>query len=75
MRITFFSQISDSYPANVIVDTNVLYIVKFWTNDGTVMISCSEPDGKKGCNVVCLQIKAIKMMNEKSIHKECGVAM
>lgn len=42
-----FSQISDSYPANVIVDTNVLYIVKFWTNDGTVMISCSEPDGKK----------------------------
>lgn len=42
-----FSQISDSYPANVIVDTNILYIVKFWTNDGTVMISCSEPDGKK----------------------------
>ena len=37
----------NSYPANVIVDTNVLYIVKFWTNDGTVMISCSEPDGKK----------------------------
>lgn len=44
---SIYSQVSDSYPAKVIVDTNVLYIVKFWTNDGTVMVSCSEPDGKK----------------------------
>lgn len=42
-----FSQVVGSYPAKKIVSTNELYIVKIWTNDGVIMVSCSEPDGKK----------------------------
>ncbi|HFF1824792.1 TPA: hypothetical protein ACGEZE_005555 [Raoultella ornithinolytica] len=44
---SIYSQISGSYPAKEIVNTNVLYVIKLWTNDGVVMVSCSEPDGKK----------------------------
>ncbi|MHB4675714.1 hypothetical protein ACYB5H_03340 [Klebsiella pneumoniae] len=44
---SIYSQISGSYPAKEIVNTGVLYVVKLWTNDGAIMVSCSEPDGKK----------------------------
>lgn len=44
---SIYSQVSGSYPAKEIVNTKVLYIVKLWTNDGAIMVSCSEPDGKK----------------------------
>ncbi len=42
-----YNQVQGSYPAKEIVDTNMLYIVKIWTNDGVVMVSCSQPDNKK----------------------------
>ncbi len=42
-----YSQVVGSYPAKEIVNTSVLYVVKIWTNDGVIMVSCSEPDGKK----------------------------
>lgn len=42
-----YSQVVGSYPAREIVNTNELYIVKVWTNDGVIMVSCSQPDGKK----------------------------
>ncbi|MCS4388865.1 hypothetical protein [Klebsiella quasipneumoniae] len=44
---SIYSQVSDSYPAKEIVNTSVLYVVKLWTNDGVIIVSCSEPDGKK----------------------------
>ncbi|MGO2251700.1 hypothetical protein EDC47_11954 [Raoultella planticola] len=44
---SIYSQILGNYPAKEIVNTNVLYVVKLWTNDGVIMVSCSEPDGKK----------------------------
>lgn len=42
-----YNQISGNYPAQEVVNSGVLYIVKLWTNDGAIMVSCSEPDGKK----------------------------
>lgn len=44
---SIYSQVYGSYPAKEIVNTNVLYVVKLWTNDGAIVVSCSEPDGKK----------------------------
>lgn len=44
---SIYSQVADSYPAKEIVNTDSLYVVKVWTNDGVIMVSCSEPDGKK----------------------------
>lgn len=44
---TMYSQIVGDYPAQVIIDTNILYMVKLWTNDGAITISCSEPDVKR----------------------------
>ncbi|CNK70210.1 Uncharacterised protein [Yersinia mollaretii] len=44
---SIYSQVSGSYPAKEIVNTNILYVVKVWTNDGVITVSCSEPDGKK----------------------------
>ncbi|WP_338515724.1 hypothetical protein VRB80_13235 [Erwinia aphidicola] len=44
---SIYSQVSGSYPAKEIVNSGVLYVVKLWTNDGAIMVSCSEPDGKK----------------------------
>ncbi|EPN8563104.1 hypothetical protein ACT35X_000863 [Enterobacter hormaechei] len=41
------NQIAGNYPAKEVVDTGVLYIVKIWTNDGVIMVSCSGPDNKK----------------------------
>lgn len=42
-----YSQVYGSYPAKEIVNTSALYVVKLWTNDGAIVVSCSEPDGKK----------------------------
>jgi len=42
-----YSQVSGNYPAKELVNSGILYVVKIWTNDGAIMISCSEPDGKK----------------------------
>ncbi|ENO7355537.1 hypothetical protein ACB404_003776 [Morganella morganii] len=41
-----FSAISDHYPVRTAVDSSLLYIGKAWTNDGVVMVTCSEPDKK-----------------------------
>ncbi|MDW7782326.1 hypothetical protein [Morganella morganii] len=41
-----FSAISDHYPVRTAVDSSSLYIGKAWTNDGVVMVTCSEPDKK-----------------------------
>lgn len=41
------NQIAGNYPTKEVVDTGVLYIVKIWTNDGVIMVSCSGPDNKK----------------------------
>lgn len=42
-----YSQLSGNYPAKEVVNTGVLYMVKLWTNDGAITVTCSEPDGKK----------------------------
>lgn len=42
-----YSQFSGNYPAKEVVNTGVLYMVKLWTNDGAITVTCSEPDGKK----------------------------
>ncbi|QGF21977.1 hypothetical protein PQB85_gp20 [Erwinia phage Midgardsormr38] len=44
---SIYNQVSGNYPAKEIVNTGILYVVKIWTNDGAIMVSCSEPDGKK----------------------------
>jgi hypothetical protein len=41
-----FSAISAHYPVRTAVDSSLLYIGKAWTNDGVVMVTCSEPDKK-----------------------------
>lgn len=35
-----------SYPVEIIVNTNQLYVVKAWTNNGVITVSCSAPDRK-----------------------------
>lgn len=42
-----YNQVVGNYPAKEVVDSGVLYVVKVWTNDGAILVSCSEPDGKK----------------------------
>lgn len=34
------------YPAETIVNTGIIRMVKMWTNDGVVTVSCSGPDRK-----------------------------
>ena len=38
------SQIRDLYPAETIVDTGLVYMVKAWTNDGAITATCSKSD-------------------------------
>jgi hypothetical protein len=40
-----FGQVGDYYPTEVIVQSSILRSEKIWTNDGTLLISCSKPDG------------------------------
>ncbi|MBG6028978.1 hypothetical protein I5F10_16065 [Proteus mirabilis] len=40
------SAVSGDYPVRVLVDAPLAYLVKVWTNDGIVMVTCSEPDKK-----------------------------
>lgn len=40
------SQLENLYPIQEIVDTSIAYIMKIWTNDGVVLLTCSEPDHK-----------------------------
>jgi transcription initiation factor TFIID subunit TAF12 len=40
------TSVQPEYPVKVIVNTNILYTVKFWTNDAAMTVSCSAPDGK-----------------------------
>lgn len=42
-----YNQVVGNYPAKEVVDSGVLYVVKIWTNDGAILVSCSEPDSKK----------------------------
>lgn len=42
-----YSQVVSEYPAKIVADTDVLYVVKVWTNDGAIVVSCSQPDSKK----------------------------
>lgn len=32
------------YPAQIVVNTEAMYIAKIWTNDGAMILSCSAPD-------------------------------
>ncbi|WP_230580020.1 hypothetical protein [Xenorhabdus bovienii] len=41
-----YNQVIGEYPAKKVVDSSILFIVKLWTNDGVIVISCSEPDQK-----------------------------
>jgi hypothetical protein len=40
------SSVSGQYPANVIVNTGIMYIAKVWTNDAALTLSCSNPDSR-----------------------------
>ncbi|WP_237387144.1 hypothetical protein [Xenorhabdus sp. Sc-CR9] len=40
------NQIASEYPVEEIVDSNILFMVKLWANDGVIMVTCSEPDRK-----------------------------
>ncbi len=42
----FFQVRTAGYPAEVIVNTKILYMVKFWTEDGVVTISCTPLENK-----------------------------
>ncbi|WP_323866233.1 hypothetical protein [Xenorhabdus cabanillasii] len=41
-----YNQVIGEYPAKKVVDSSILFIVKLWTNDGAIVITCSEPDLK-----------------------------
>ncbi|MFC3394209.1 hypothetical protein [Brenneria rubrifaciens] len=45
--LSMYSQVAANYPARVVVDTGLLYMVKLWTNDGAITVSCSDPDKKR----------------------------
>lgn len=38
--------VQDSYPAEIVVNSNVMIVGKIWANDGAVVMTCSEPDQK-----------------------------
>ena len=40
------SQIRDYYPVETIVNTSTMQMVKAWTNDGAITVTCSAPDQK-----------------------------
>ena len=40
------NSIEEQYPAKNIVQTKLLYMVKVWTNDAAMTLSCSQPDKK-----------------------------
>ncbi|ARN74892.1 hypothetical protein [Oceanicoccus sagamiensis] len=40
------SSVSGQYPYKIIVNTNVLYTSKLWTNDAAMTLSCSSLDRK-----------------------------
>ncbi|WP_340617465.1 hypothetical protein [Xenorhabdus entomophaga] len=42
-----YNQVSGEYPGKRVVDSSILFIIKIWTNDGVIMVSCSEPDQKR----------------------------
>lgn len=41
------SEIAGNYPVSTIADTSVVYSVKAWVNDAALMVTCSQPDGKR----------------------------
>ena len=43
---SIMSQIRDHYPVQPIVDTDLVYMVKAWTNDGAITATCSKSDKK-----------------------------
>ena len=42
-----FSEIAGNYPVSTIVDTSMVYSVKAWANDAALVVTCSQPDGKR----------------------------
>lgn len=36
--------VGEAYPATVVVNTALMYVVKLWTNDAAVVVTCSAPD-------------------------------
>ncbi len=45
--LSMYSQVVGDYPVEIVVDTNILYVLKLWTNDGAIVMSCSGPDQKR----------------------------
>ncbi|MBE8597927.1 hypothetical protein IQ209_15860 [Xenorhabdus sp. BG5] len=45
--LEIYNQVIGEYPGKRVVDSSILFIVKVWTNDGVIMVSCSEPDQKR----------------------------
>ena len=41
-----FDSVSGSYPTSVLMDSSAAYSVKLWTNDGTVLMTCTQPDNR-----------------------------
>jgi len=40
------SSISGEYPTEIIANTAIMYLVKLWTNDSAMTLTCSKPDKK-----------------------------
>lgn len=40
------SSISGEYPTETILNTGIAYLVKVWTNDSAMTLTCSKPDKK-----------------------------
>ncbi|MBK8163757.1 MAG: hypothetical protein IPK65_11645 [Gammaproteobacteria bacterium] len=38
--------ITPEYPVEIIVDTQIMKMIKAWTNDGAITLTCSGPDEK-----------------------------
>ncbi|WHP46388.1 hypothetical protein QMO40_07065 [Mannheimia bovis] len=41
------SEVASNYPVSTLVDTSLVYSVKAWVNDASIIVTCSEPDGKR----------------------------
>ncbi len=40
------AQLRGTYPFEVVMDNSVSYMIKAWTNDAAVVVTCSMPDDK-----------------------------
>ena len=50
-----YMAVADHFPAKIVVDSGVLYILKIWQSDALVIVNCSRTDGKRSVSRAAYQ--------------------